>query len=838
MKNNKKVSVFLLLTIILFGSIYLCERSQNKIRAFEEKNQQPIAQTMLQERSNDPKVVPLENIFSIPSGADSSVEGNYVFITKRYRGQIGSIFSTENNKINLSQDFVSEMFIKIDGVADGVTFVMHNDYERIKKYTGMGGEGLGVYAGSTNNGSLVGQIKNSFVVEFDTYHNGDSNDSGLDLNYFRGHIAHSFPDDKNTYEFNSSGKVIAQKHFEIKYPSFGLGDNQWRKFRISWKAFNDKGIGELAYKLDETTWTRVDIPKSVFNSNSVYWGFTGSTGDLTESAIVGFASVPGLVNYEDDLKLLNSSGEVLNRGQVIKGDSELTVSYSGKYIGGKQNLLGGSITFNKDSRQSYVEETMLINDVPVTPIVTSDEIKVDFGDLSISKNILNIQYKIKNNGFSSKDKPEIKSLINASNFNQASGKTTSYTIDNQPPNGIGKLTIIDQKDVEKITMAGDYKKFLSVLTDDFSAKDKITVRLRPNQEIESIVNQLGPNNFDLFLEDEVGNARIVKVPIFIKKQADRLTNNLNYVLKGTNFKLNDQEYPKTAGDLEKFIFSNAVLELWKFNDDGTYNKMADNLIQVNVSQLPVPGTIPPSKEYLVPISCNSVGLKLDIPFTVEPGSSSVKIDFFNEEGKPLRDPIVLKEKIGVTIDLTKETAIQERLRELKGNHYEQVKAPVNETSILVEKEPKTLYYQFEGTLFLKSLPTKINFGDTYLNSQFIKAEQPIYDIPLIIGDNRSNKTSWELTATLEKNLTSVEDPNEVLPRAIWYKKNEREKVLLSKEEAQKIEVGTISATGEYNISNDWKANKTGLELNLFSNEVVQKGKYQATILWQVEKVPK
>lgn len=83
---------------------------------------------------------------------------------------------------------------------------------------------------------------------------------------------------------------------------------------------------------------------------------------------------------------------------------------------------------------------------------------------------------------------------------------------------------------------------------------------------------------------------------------------------------------------------------------------------------------------------------------------------------------------------------------------------------------------------------------------FIKGEQPKYDMPLVVADNRVNKTAWTLTATLEDSLRSVESPNEVLPRALAYKVKNKEKQYLLKGETLPIEMGTAMSTGIYNIS--------------------------------------
>lgn len=838
---SKKIKYLLigLLTVTFIGYSSLNKINQNRIHAIGAA-QQSVASTGLQMKDINPQVIPLDNIFSVPVGSNSKVVDNkYVQITDSLKNQIGSIFSDENNKLDLTKNNRLEMYIKINGVADGITFALHNDYERTQKFTGVNGAGLGVYASKkTEIGDLVGQLKKSFVVEFDTQYNKDSYDGYVDSNSNRGHVAHSFPDKKIVYIFEGT-KLRNQAHYMPQYPVFSLGDDKWRSFKVNWKAFDEKGVGELTYQLEGLTPVTVKIERTIFEADSVYWGFTGSTGTLFESVMVGFVRIPGLVNYEDSLDLYSENGDLLENDGLQKPDSETTVRYSGRYISGKLDFLNPSITFEKDPKQQFVEGSMTVNGIPVNPTVTDTTIKTDFSNLTSQNSSVDIVFKVKNSSLTSEDRPQIVSKVEGTNYIQLEWQSASYIVDNQAPTGVGKLTVIDQFDAEKITNAVDYKAFLRKLRDDFAPNDKLSASLKAGQAIETLVQELGPKSFEVVLTDSVGNAREITVPIFVKDTTDQIMNNDDFLLKGKNFSFIDYNYPKTATELKTFILKQSSFELWQFLDDGTAKKLDANTTTIDISKLPKPGTEPPIKEYSVPIKYTSgtTALVLIIKFNVEIGTSSVTINFLNEASQPLREPIVLTEKIGTVIDLTKQVAVQNTLKELNVDHYEQVKAPDNESAILIERNAKTVAYHYQGTLFIKSFPTKMNFGDKYLTSTFIKAEQPIYDVPLIVGDNRTNKTPWKLTATLEKALTSVKDPNEVMSRALWYKKNEGEKVMLSQGEAQEIEVGTISDNGEYNVSNNWDANKTGLQLNLYSNEVIQTGKYQATILWQIGKTP-
>lgn len=112
--------------------------------------------------------------------------------------------------------------------------------------------------------------------------------------------------------------------------------------------------------------------------------------------------------------------------------------------------------------------------------------------------------------------------------------------------------------------------------------------------------------------------------------------------------------------------------------------------------------------------------------------------------------------------------------------YELIKSPSSKFSIPIELECISVFYKFKGKQFIESFPSSLSFGEIYLTHPFIKEDQPVYDIPLIIWDTRNSKTFWTLTVTLEQPLTSEENPSEILSRPILYKVNDLTKYLYTK----------------------------------------------------------
>lgn len=213
-----------------------------------------------------------------------------------------------------------------------------------------------------------------------------------------------------------------------------------------------------------------------------------------------------------------------------------------------------------------------------------------------------------------------------------------------------------------------------------------------------------------------------------------------------------------------------------------------------------------------------------------------KVKFVDTKGAAVESDITIDRELNDMIDLGEEKVVQDALTELK-KRYTLDQSSVPTVPVKVDNPIAFWEYRFTGKLFIASFPSSLNFGNKALTTKFIEMKQPKYDVPLVIGDTRNSKTPWTLTATLEKSLTNEESPSEVLKRALWYKKSDSSKVMLAENESLPIEVGTVSETGEYNISNNWDNQSSGLEVNVFASEIFKKGDYKATILWQVGTTP-
>lgn len=218
---------------------------------------------------------------------------------------------------------------------------------------------------------------------------------------------------------------------------------------------------------------------------------------------------------------------------------------------------------------------------------------------------------------------------------------------------------------------------------------------------------------------------------------------------------------------------------------------------------------------------------------------TVKVEFLDELGESIHEPISLRRTIGTTIDLTKEVEVQTVITELQNKRFRVYQRPENETALIVPDKNTTVAYQFEGTLFVSSYPSFMNFGAKLIqsNTSFIQVEKARYDKPLTIWDNRKGNKQWVLTATLEKTLTSEEDNTKTLPEAIRYKKDQSTIVVLRQGTAEQITTKKNQEIGDINISEGWDSGDSGLQLQVPTSKILQTGKYYATILWQVAEIP-
>ncbi|MDR0922699.1 MAG: hypothetical protein LBM95_10005 [Lactobacillales bacterium] len=582
-----------------------------------------------EETVNPDNFLPLQGIFSVPKGADSSVSNNIVTVTKNLPSQIGSIFSNKDFRLDLTKKSNAEMYLKINGNADGLTFIMHALDWKVTEFSGSLGENLGVYADTFyTNGTMANCFYCSFVVEFDTYVNFRSTDYYSD----RGsHIANAFPGEASTYKKVSTG-ARAVVHNNLQYTK--LNTNTWTRFLISWEPIDDTG-GIFSYKYGDLDWVSVKIPYSIFcNAKQVYWGFTGSTGEISEQAQVAFYSVPGLIYYDDTLKIFDTSNN-LELSDKVKSDSELLIEYEGVYAGGKYDFNNPHIEFPLPGGIEYISDTFSINGENVVPTISGNSLQVELPNLNLASNKVKIKFKVKLKDLYSFDKFKITSIVNADNYTDSQGKEREFVVDSSPPKGVGNIQVV-KKDDSNSLLESPKANILKSYEDDISSKEAISINFKDIEDIKEKAKKYGPTSFVLTLSDEVNNTADLTIPMFVVYENEKTASNSDFLLKAQDINIRKSFYPKTVADLKSYILNDSDLELYEVNNENLLESENPNLVDINIDGLPKPGDSITTGTYTITFNYKTVSLKINMNIIKDkvdypPGSIKGNIDTKGEK---------------------------------------------------------------------------------------------------------------------------------------------------------------------------------------------------------------
>jgi gliding motility-associated-like protein len=199
------------------------------------------------------------------NGNAVSAGGNCITITPNLLWQNGSVWYTQ--QLDLTQPFRLEFNMTYgsqdDNGADGMVFVLQTVGPNA---IGNQGAGMG-FAG----------FNPSFGIEFDTYNNSDMGD------LFPDHVGYQRDGDIQHNGINNLGGPVP-----ARANSANIEDGLSHSVKIEWNPGTQHVdlYFDCALRLSET----VDMINAVFNGNTdVYWGFTGSTGGLSNLQMVCLA---------------------------------------------------------------------------------------------------------------------------------------------------------------------------------------------------------------------------------------------------------------------------------------------------------------------------------------------------------------------------------------------------------------------------------------------------------------------------------------------------------------------------------------------------------------------
>lgn len=483
------------------------------------------------------KGVPVSGVFSVPAGSNSFVDpgGKMVTITKAQQSQVGSIFSTPNNLLDLNYDFSASMFIYLGdtrySAGDGMTFVMHNDIESTKKFSAGVGEQLGVYA-KRRSGSYImtQQIKNSFAIEFDTYFNAGGMDTTLWPRNNEGHVAYSFPNRQNYYSFGPELNYL--HHIAVYYPNDYLANGKWKPFEVKWNATSKV----LSYKFDVAPLVEVPIDTNlIFSSDKVYWGFTGSTGaNVAETAVV-FNKVPGLVNVTENLNLVNQKGETVKDKQVAEKES-ITATFDINYLNGKQNLLLPTVELALEDKIHYKKVNLKYNGIQMDDSKWIDKsFVVPTTNLSLTNPKASISFDVETEDVGRHDviKTGASATIKADNYTgdtnklafSVKGKGDTLTLTSDKPSINLTSSEIEEVNVLKLTNSQILQRFITNLNivahdPEGNTADGITIQAVDETVYDRIRNlKSGVVNLDLIAKKTDNSSSILSIQVIFQNGA-------------------------------------------------------------------------------------------------------------------------------------------------------------------------------------------------------------------------------------------------------------------------------------------------------------------------------
>lgn len=321
---------------------------------------------------------------AIVNATNPATPGTQIAMVNNNTYQFGSIWSTDENYFDLTQDETASMWLYFGNqgtqAADGMAFVLQNDprgVTAIPDYPTPGkaiGETLGVWGvdmarrqGSVDKLAQTA-IQDSWALEFDTNRNAStggkaagyansfdigmppvhigSNYPGAGSSYIR-HVDHGLPvlgiiqPDNYYYGLNHLG-VIADE----SQPNF-LSNGQWHHVTLSWKAatkqmtytFNDKDPQTGAMQPGVSRTVTLDPAKiDPNNTGKIRWGFTGATGSRYENNLVVFESVPGLVAASTTATMTDlTQKQPVDSAHGVVSHDKLQVDYHLAYNGGRQS---------------------------------------------------------------------------------------------------------------------------------------------------------------------------------------------------------------------------------------------------------------------------------------------------------------------------------------------------------------------------------------------------------------------------------------------------------------------------------------------------------------------
>lgn len=345
-------------------------------------------------------------------------------ITQNKQWQFGGLWY--KHQINMEKDFSMLMYVNLGekwdngdyngtGGADGITFTIQGHTNTsgvaLNRTIGANGAGLGAYSKDKDdndpfNSYRANYIRNALVLEFDTFYNSqeeNTNDNGAP-NFgndgangakFYGHL-----DLTKTPNWTGADSAPFYKEHDISEEYFrspndlnnagdqDLTDQRWRKVEVNWDSsthtltYNIAGYDPIVYVFNN----QQDV-RETFGGSTVYWGFTGSTGNSYNLQQVGIFDLPDQTDktFEKVTRNITKDGQssefsdstIMKMGDII--EYKVTMEYPDE--NNTQEIVEAFLNDELAQELEYVPNSLVVqqNGTNVTPTADWNDGNISLG---------------------------------------------------------------------------------------------------------------------------------------------------------------------------------------------------------------------------------------------------------------------------------------------------------------------------------------------------------------------------------------------------------------------------------------------------------------------------
>ncbi|MGX7148293.1 hypothetical protein [Enterococcus ureasiticus] len=299
----------------------------------------------------------------------------------------------------------------------------------------------------------------------------------------------------------------------------------------------------------------------------------------------------------------------------------------------------------------------------------------------------------------------------------------------------------------------------------------------------------------------------------------------------TDYPLNTAPLPT---DTENYFLKNISVDT---------DNLIDKPVKVTYSKnhlLPDTSVLGEKSLWLTLTTAKNITKDIEVKVTIVPTAAELRVKYkingaYMTDKYP--DYVDTTQMIGAPINLKNIKQVTDTVSAIKEAGYTQTNTPTEEFTL--SGSGNTIVYEFEGTLFLSSSPSILDFGIEEASYKAIRVNEAKLDKALIIKDTRAVKQKWTLTAKLTQDftLTETDGTKKVIPDILRYNDGTDEEKKFKLTENRDLLVDEHTTSNEYDVSKTWDSKGKGFKLDVPGDAVKTLGKYQAKIEFTVNATP-